>query len=286
MYIGLIRNFVQRSNYYSMDYNNYLIPRFIRTVGGIQLSMENILSNSLHRQESSYSQKFREDIKSLRKSYKRFSEYIREFPIIIEDRCLWNEIANYVGVKDSRLLNTNYFLLDFFFPYLGVIVEIDSEYHDKKRTYDVARDIYIKRKFGLDTVRFYKYGNNDLERVAFLDKFKNVSTELMNYYFSWGIRECKYPIDFSQTMIENFIQDNRVPLEFIDKMIVSVGENKFMYSDFITLSLEEIQTIDSYLFPQQPIGKKGYEKGSLEQLLLDNVTMILLKIYGKHLTVT
>lgn len=283
MYIELIRNFVLRNDYYSTEIEGYQFPNVVVSKGNRINIMVN-RENNLRSRESSYSQKFREDIKSLRKSYKRFSEYIQEFPIIIEDRRLWNEIANYVGVKDSRLLNTNYFLLDFFFPYLGVIVEIDSEYHDKKRTYDVARDIYIKRKFGLDTVRFYKYGNNDLERVAFLDKFKNVSTELMNYYSSWGIRECRYPIDFSQTMIDNFIQDNRIPLEFIDKMIAFIGENKFMYSDFITLSLKEIQTIDNYLFPL--IEKKGYDKGSLEQLLLDNVTMILLKIYGKHLTVT
>lgn len=282
MYIELIRNFVLRNSYYNFNYKNYYFPRHIYTVGGgIKLDLEIVLNNSLHRSESSYSIKFREDIKSLRKSYGIFSNYIREFPVIIEDRDLWDNILNYVGVRDKKLENTNYFLLDFFFQYLGVIVEIDSEYHDNKNNYDIARDIYIKRKFGLDTIRFYKYGNNNLERSGFFSKFKKISTDLRNYYNSWGIRESMYPMNFSQTMVNNFIRDNRLPLEVIDKIINYIGENKFIYSDFLSLSIQDFNKIDSNLFP----GLKNYEPGTIEQLLLDNITSILLKVYGKRLTI-
>lgn len=283
MNLNLIRNYVLRNNYYSINYNEYFIPRYIKTSGKITLNMEKIINNFLSRKESSYSRKFREDIKIFGKTYKNYSNYIREFPIIIENRNLWNNILNFLCIKDKNLERTNYFLLDFFFPYLGVIVEIDSEYHDVKQRYDIARDMYIKRIYGLDTLRFYKYGENDLERVAFLDKFKKNLNYLIEYYRSNNFRECIYPLDFSQTMINNFIEDNKLPLKFIDELINYIGEYKFMYLDNFNLSLEEIKKIDSSLFPDK---KNKYERGSIEQMLLDNVIIILKQIYGKSLVVT
>lgn len=283
MYINLIRNFVLRSNYYSTNIDKYRIPTKIRTLQGKFVDIVQNRNNSLFRRESSYSIRFREDIKNLKKTYGIYCEFIQEFPIIIEDRDLWNNITNYLGISNKKFKDTNYFLLDFFFPYLGVIVEVDSEYHDTKKLYDTARDIYIKRMYGLDTVRFYKYGNNELERKAFIEKFKKVSTDFINYYKVWGIsKECIFPLDFSKTMVDNFIRDNKLPLEFIDKLINWIGESKFIYSDFFTVSLKDIQNIDSGSFPK---GSK-FTNGSIEQMLLDNIIITLKKIYGKTLTVT
>lgn len=280
MNIELIRNFVLRNKYYITEIENgYIIPNKIKSfLEGKYINIIKNRNNSLNKTESSYSKRFKNDIRSLRGTYKIYCNYIKEFPIIIEDRDLWDMITNKLGISN----NTNYYLLDYFFPYLGIAVEIDSEYHDTKQRYDIARDIYIKSVYGLETIRFYKYGENELERKAFIEQFKNTSDSFINYYKSWGIGEYIFPIDFSKTIVDNFIEDNKLPLEFINKLINYIGKWKFMYMESHRISLEELNRIDNNSFPKEC----KFNKGSIEQLLLDNIIIVLKKIYGKTLIIT
>lgn len=62
-----------------------------------------------------------------------------EFPIIIRNE--WR-LSGQTG---------SYYLLDYFFPDLRLAVELDSDYHDSRK--DQIRDDFLKKQFGIDTVR-------------------------------------------------------------------------------------------------------------------------------------
>lgn len=186
----LIKNFVLRNNYYSFYIENYAIPKVLNTINKKNINIYQKRNESLMRRESSYSKKFYEDIENSLKNSKLYNKdlyyhSIKEFPIIIENRELWNNILNYLNIGVESSINTNYFLLDYFFPYIGLCIEIDSDYHNSKKLYDQARDIYIKTYYGIDTIRFDKYGENkfmytDYHNILIKDIIKFYPKELNN----------------------------------------------------------------------------------------------------------
>lgn len=69
--------------------------------------------------------------------------YCREVPLIVEDRNLWRNFCATEGVECTpEILDRNYFLADYIFPEYNLIIEIDSDLHNKE--YDNARDDYVK----------------------------------------------------------------------------------------------------------------------------------------------
>ena len=287
MNIDLIRNYVLRSRFYStLLEDRYIIPRFIQVNKfGKLLDLSNHRNNLLLGNESFYSRTFRRDIisESMKSSrlLKPYYEYIREFPIVLDDRSLWNNILTCLGESiDSKKRDTSYFLLDYMFPYFGLAVEIDSEYHDNRQIYDKARDIYVRNRYGLETIRFYKYGENPYERVDFFNSFKEKSIEFNNYYRSQDLRPGYFPIDYSKIIINNYIDYNKSALNFIDKISQEIGETEFICSSIVELTKSDLNNIDKDIFPI-----KEYLPDSLEQQFINNISNVLFSIYRKQLVI-
>lgn len=148
------------------DYN---IPKYIDGID-IQYNRE----NDLKKLDSSFSRKFRqESLKSLINSSNlpRYTwQYIREFPIIILDIIKWKKILlDFKLSNNKEYYHRKFFKLDYLFPYTGIAVEIDSEYHNK--IYDAARDLYLKESFGITTIRYFKDNTSDLSNLSKLSEY-------------------------------------------------------------------------------------------------------------------
>ena len=276
----LIKNFVLRNNYYSFYIENYAIPKVLNTINKKNINIYQKRNESLMRRESSYSKKFYEDIENSLKNSKLYNKdlyyhSIKEFPIIIENRELWNNILNYLNIGVESSINTNYFLLDYFFPYIGLCIEIDSDYHNGKKLYDQARDIYIKTYYGVDTIRFDKYGENKSLRKVFLDKFNNKIIEIDNYYSNNGISARPWNIDYSELSINHFIVKNRRLIEISDLLIKFIGENKFMYTDYHNILIKDIIKF----YPKEL-------NNNIDKILIDNLIIFFKQVYGETLSIT
>lgn len=280
MNIELIKNFVLRNiNLFDTIEFGYLIPKNIKSkVGGKLINIKSNRQEALRNNSSKYSKRFEEDIK-LFNNYTSL-QYIKEFPIVIDDRDLWNNImTNFCVDGNSELRKTTYFLLDFYFINFNLAVEIDSKYHDGKEIYDTARDVYLKSKYGIETLRFYEYGNSTDSRYQFINTFRNYLDTFIMYNKNWGLVNRK--VIFDDIIVNLFIQSNYKALEFINKIIDYVGFTKFYRVYNIKLDLKDLVKLDNTLSI-----KELKKKGSLDQLFIDGVTLLMLQIYNRKLTVT
>lgn len=280
MNIELIKNFVLRNiNLFDTIEFGYLIPKNIKSkVGGKLINIKSNRQEALRNNSSKYSKRFEEDIK-LFNNYTSL-QYIKEFPIVIDDRDLWNNIMTNLCVDgNSELRKTTYFLLDFYFINFNLAVEIDSKYHDGKEIYDTARDVYLKSKYGIETLRFYEYGNSTDSRYQFINTFRNYLDTFIMYNKNWGLVNRK--VIFDDIIVNLFIQSNYKALEFINKIIDYVGFTKFYRVYNIKLDLKDLVKLDNTLSI-----KELKKKGSLDQLFIDGVTLLMLQIYNRKLTVT
>ena len=282
MDIELIKRYVLGSKrYIDIIEEGYVIPKLIFGDSGNKIYLEKIRKNLKENQDSDYSIMFRKDLKILSRNSKMdcsLYRYVREFPIIIEDRDLWEILVEQTGIIDKK--DSKYFLLDYFFPYLGLIVEIDSQYHKYRKNYDYARDLYIKNKYGIDTVRFYEYGKDDQQRKLCIEEFNKRSKNLYkNKINNWNLVYDKYPINFDKTVINNFIQENSNILHFIDNLIEFYGR-KFYIDNLICIKVENLNKIDSLNFPIQMV---NIIPGSFEDVFIGSASRLLLDIYGKML---
>lgn len=280
MNIELIKNFVLRNiNLFDTIEFGYLIPKNIKSkVGGKLINIKSNRQEALRNNSSKYSKRFEEDIK-LFNNYTSL-QYIKEFPIVIDDRDLWNNIMTNLCVDgNSELRKTTYFLLDFYFINFNLAVEIDSKYHDGKEIYDTARDVYLKSKYGIETLRFYEYGNSTDSRYQFINTLRNYLDTFIMYNKNWGLVNRK--VIFDDIIVNLFIQSNYKALEFINKIIDYVGFTKFYRVYNIKLDLKDLVKLDNTLSI-----KELKKKGSLDQLFIDGVTLLMLQIYNRKLTVT
>lgn len=280
MNIELIKNFVLRNiNLFDTIEFGYLIPKNIKSkVGGKLINIKSNRQEALRNNSSKYSKRFEEDIK-LFNNYTSL-QYIKEFPIVIDDGDLWNNIMTNLYVDgNSELRKTTYFLLDFYFINFNLAVEIDSKYHDGKEMYDTARDVYLKSKYGIETLRFYEYGNSTDSRYQFINTFRNYLDTFIMYNKNWGLVNRK--VIFDDIIVNLFIQSNYKALEFINKIIDYVGFTKFYRVYNIKLDLKDLVKLDNTLSI-----KELKKKGSLDQLFIDGVTLLMLQIYNRKLTVT
>lgn len=99
----------------------------------------------------------------------KYLSWISEFPIIIPDQEVWRSLT-----KNEPKANKYYFRVDYFFPYLNLILELDSkEWHEEKEYLDKKRDEYIKGKFGIDTIRVSLAGLNITEQRRRFESSRN-----------------------------------------------------------------------------------------------------------------
>lgn len=276
---NLIKQFVMRDSRYtfSLEGGLYTFPVFLYSRDGNIINLKENREKSMKLANSSYSRKFKNDIIELRNEYKnserRILSFSMEFPIIIENQELWNVLLSKQGVprENTEFRNRRYFLLGFFFYYSGLAVEIDSDFHDRRKAYDRARDEYLKLMYGIETCRVNKYGESvvterydkEYVRDTVFQKTKNYSGFLI------------FPLDFSKTIIENYKIENKYTLDFISKLRKYLGE-LFEYYDNISITKKDLFCIDPYNFVA------GLRKDQ-ETLFLDAASMVLNKIYGKNL---
>lgn len=270
MDINLIRKYVLRNKVYTRKISHgYYTPNTIKRYDGYEIPLFQNRNEALSNNSSSYSRKFEEDINNRYPGIK----YIKEFPIIIENKDDWGNILFCYNLENDP--NKNYFLIDYFFPYLGFCVEIDSEYHDPKEFYDKARDLYIYREYGLETIRFYKYNNKNC--LNLLDKYLLINNKEID-------SSIPIPIDYSETIINNFIEKNKQALEFIDNLKYYLGPWKFYTNNTIKLNHLELERIDYFTFNRN-IVNNPLIKGSPEQLLLNGIVILLKQLYNKNLII-
>lgn len=105
---------------------------------------------------------------------KRPFKFIREFIIEITDKDRWLRILKEFGLSgNKKYTDTAFFSLDYFFKYTGLVVEIDSNLHDKY--YDAARDEYLRITYGLEIIRIFEFPKD-----SDIENFINRSLEIFN----------------------------------------------------------------------------------------------------------
>lgn len=142
--------------------------------------------------------------------------YIMEFPVKIENKERWRKILKDFGLTDAKYARQTYFKLDYFFKHLGLVVEIDSNFHNKK--YDAARDEYLKITYGLKTIRIFESPkDSDIENFikCSLEIIKNKKSK--NSIFIMRERRVEeYIFDFINKSIEmtypNFHVQNEISI--------------------------------------------------------------------------
>lgn len=225
---NLIRLYVMRSNEYVflLD-NNYYIPKFLYK----EKKKINLLKyrNKFLNNQSQYSLNFKEDLEKL--GY----NFIQEFTIIIIYKDIWEEILNTFGIIDESTRSITYFSLDYYLPDIGLAIEIDSDYHKNRELYDKARDIYIENMYGINTLRFYNYGDNAYKRKEYLSLLKQSINTKTKYITSWNLTSRIF-FDYSSIITENFIKDNEKELIILEKFITGYGIEKFIRDNIIEIT--------------------------------------------------
>jgi hypothetical protein len=100
---------------------------------------------------------------------------VREFPVVIQNH-----------LRTANKVSGGFFLLDYFFPTLGLAVELDSEYHNGGK--DELRDKYLM-SIGIKTFRMSHLERTDIQKT----KFKELCKEMR------GMTPREAPMVFSFT---------------------------------------------------------------------------------------
>lgn len=241
----LIKIHALSNKYYAEEIEEgYIIPSFLYKDDGSTIDLKGNRNNSKLNSNSSYSTNFKNDlIKYKQYNNSNISNYITEFPFIINDSILWNKLLDIEGAPmDDKNRTKKYFIFDFLFPNIGTIVEIDSNLHTLY--YDRARDKYVKIKTGIETIRFFEYGEDPFKRKdywkSFLEKINKISTNRIN----------KITIDQSEIIVDNYIRDNKFSVNSSNIIESYVGEELFKITDGIILTYSDLVSILPNYFNQ------------------------------------
>ena len=119
MDLNLIKQFVLKcGNLYLENINGYIVPKTLISFNGQEIPLINNRNNALINNKSSYSECFEDDINRKISRGEEYLYYIPEFPIIIENRDLWNNILSFYGAYRPDFIHTNYFFLDYYLTLL------------------------------------------------------------------------------------------------------------------------------------------------------------------------
>lgn len=231
----ILKEFVRRNPNYSFRLGDYIIPSRLYSTHGKIINLKDN-RKLITEQTSKWSPKFRlkydKFLNSIPELSRKYISYIQEMPIIIENRDYWHSLCDIYKVNSIRK-ETNYFILDYFFPYLGFAVEIDSDYHNFY--YDSARDKYNKIVYGIDTLRFYQYGHDRYKTKMFdveLMKILHQQYAISKYY---GF-ETLVNLDFTQTSIKLFNIENNNILGLFNfcenKLIKTIIDSNILLIDY------------------------------------------------------
>ena len=243
----IILNYLRGNMTYTIDLGGYILPKYIE-YGSINLYKSR--SDELLRR-SSYVKNFenslgKKDIvqRLFSKSFRdlKYLERIVEFPLPIENRNFWENILTNLGIssKEKAIWETRYFKLDYLFPYLGCCIEIDSDYHlsSVRALYDKARDMYLLGMYGLRTVRLLKFGENQKNLQLNLKILQDYISEITNIWSLGNSLPRKIVLDFSKTIVEGYIYNNRFIYEIITAIRSDLGM-KFQTERKISVDLSK-----------------------------------------------
>lgn len=184
--------FLKSNKNYCFRIGEYIIPIQVRDFSGVHLvNLRNNRESNINSPNSKWVRYFEVLLSTFYTNYR----YLKEFPLIIEDRNMWGSICRKTKITEEDYLHRNYFLTDYFFPEYNLAVEIDSDLHDQE--YDKARDFYIKSNWGIDIIRMYEFGetpenmkrNIDLLNSRLLNNPQvpteiDYSSSILDYFYS------------------------------------------------------------------------------------------------------
>ena len=260
----------------------YVIPTHIfkNTRKEERIEISSSRRSALMNNGSSFSRNFEKDLEKLKGESQgineKYFQYIKEFPVPL-DKIIWENLIRSEGVEEGerdKLWNKNYILLDYFFPKSGIIVEIDSDFHKDKIIDDRVRDNYLYRKYGLDTIRFYNYGENIISSVNSYKSLKKEFVSRVSSLYQCGIYNNTI-MDFSDLITETFIIENKEALSFIQKLFRYTGREG---KRGIVVTMRDVYNIDPYNF--------GIFTGQMQsQEFLDNIEMTLKYVFNVKLKI-
>lgn len=177
-----------------------------------------------------------------------------EFPLIIENKDLFDML---LGEESKK----HHWRADILFPYLGIIVELDSSYHKSKKM-DDARDRYILHTWGIKTLRV-ELGLYDSEenRETLDQRFETVWLEILKEYskilkqrkLSWAGKPSKYevpvPINYYSYLIREFRKSEKDVIKLCEKYLES--QSGFYTMSNVILHKDKIDKKDKTLFDNQ-----------------------------------
>lgn len=153
---NILKGMVTRCSDYSFQVGSYTFPKQIKSYSGNVIDLEQNRFQNMQQGSSGVSRYFENYLITGCKDL----QYYKEFPFILQDTNLWGEICKYYKVDPDKI-NRNYFLADYFFPEVNLLVEIDSPYHDA--VYDMARDEYIQEAWGTRSLRSFLYNPSSVK---------------------------------------------------------------------------------------------------------------------------
>ena len=112
----------------------------------------------------------------------------------------------------------NFYLLDYFFPTIGLAIELDSKtYHQKSKDQEKSKDLEL---LGMDVIRVY----------GFWDPVQRKNLEENMRKIILGRKESKIPtpICYSSEIIKNFRKKHKKALEILETKPMS-GVNQNLY---------------------------------------------------------
>lgn len=196
----------------------YKCPKFLQILTKSNSSIKNLETDREERLKDSTlcnNKTFEDFISRLVKSTYKGGEllYIKEFPLPV-DREKWRSICR---KRFNNILGEvywkNYVVLDYFFPVLGIAVELDSSYHEDDK--DSLRDIYVKQDYGITTIRIKSYGTgNKILDNTFNNSFKGKIKDILRFKTK-SKKEGGLGVDRLAPAIVNFTPylNNKVGLE-------------------------------------------------------------------------
>lgn len=227
----IISNYLRGDLTYTIDLGGYILPKYIE-YGSINLyksRSDELLKRSSYVKNFENSLKKKDIIQLFPKSFRdlKYLERVVEFPFPIENKSFWEDLIMGLGISpnEKSIWETKYFKLDYLFPYLGCCIEIDSDYHlsSIRALYDKARDMYLLGMYGLRTVRLLKFGENQKNLQLNLKILQDYISEITNIWSLGDSLPRKIILDFSKTIVEGYIYNNRFIYEIITAIRSDLG---------------------------------------------------------------
>lgn len=187
--------------------DQYILPRSIYSKNGNELKLKKLREKYLEEGKTNLNVSvFKEYMKDNFPDIK----YIQEFPIPILNSFLC------------------YRCLDFFLPYLGFGVELDSHYHDETGIEDSRSDLYVYKKFGVQILRLRlaseSHRKEDLERLE--RKIKKTKP-----------LEFQWPLDFTDSIADT--QRKKYLREFLELESLEKQYSEGLYNGNLILSVDQ-----------------------------------------------